>query len=158
MWNTFTTFVMKYWSPIWAFIQKVIPWLKKAEDEVDGITEKYSISRRKWLLIASSAALALYMIAMDPFSNTGLLINIPYGVALLMMIKIFLLIVVILSLFHFLMDIDLDRSHGDDKDLAEIAGRISTGAGYVLIARSIRFLAGSMIVLGVLIYCANPGQ
>ncbi len=112
------------------------------------------MKRKTIILLMSLLALVVYMLMTDPFIDDPLSSNIPYGIGLVLISKVFLLSVVLITLLSYLVDAIVDKSFGvDEKLLVQKANDTPTGAGYILMARSIIILAGSIIILGVLIYC-----
>ena len=112
--------------------------------------------KKSLLTLLSLVVLGIYMIVTDPFTNESFLDNIPYGIAAIFIIKSFLLSIAFIQLMSYIVDLITDRSYGlDEKALVKTAKETANGAGAILVARSIIFLAGAIIILGVLIYSRN---
>lgn len=115
---------------------------------------------RKFIVFTLSfLLLVVYMILMDPYSNSTLLADIPYGIALLFLVKVFLLIIVLTTMLHILLDYVLDKTYGgyNEPDIVKKAMESPEGAGSIMTSRSLRYIADALIVLGVLIY-STTGQ
>lgn len=111
------------------------------------------MKRHVIMFLVSLFLLVAYMVVTDPYTDNSLLSDIPYGIALVLLIKVFFLSITFISMMSYLMDVLVDKSYGiDEKVMVEKANDSPSGAGYVLIARSIIFLSGSIIILGVLLY------
>lgn len=113
---------------------------------------------KKILLFCSSMfAFCIYMLITDPFMvDSPLQDSVPYGKSLILMAKLFLLVIVLLSLMHIITDSQLDSTYGvDEKQLVKTSSSDSSSSAYVLISRSIRYLANAVIILGVLIYLSG---
>lgn len=111
--------------------------------------------RKLIMLLLSVVLLSVYMIIVDPFSNAGILEDIPYGIALLFLVKVFLLSVALITLLNSLTDLQVDDSHGNDERLyARMASKEPTGASVLMVSRGLIYVANALIILGVLIYSA----
>lgn len=111
------------------------------------------MKKRILLLLISSITLVLYMLLTDPYTDNSLLDNIPYGIQLVFLIKVLILSFVLILMMSFIVDTLMDKSYGvDEKDFVHKAVETATGAGMILISRAIIFLAGAIIILGVLLY------
>lgn len=112
--------------------------------------------KKSLLTLLSLLVLVAYIIVTDPFTNESILDNLPYGIAAVFLLKSFLLSISFILLMSYIVDLITDRSYGvDEKELVRTAKETSNGAGFILIARSIIFLAGAIIILGVLLYSRN---
>lgn len=112
--------------------------------------------RKIVLLISIAIVFGFYMIVMDPFSNSKMLEDIPFGYALLFSLKVFLLAAFLIVLNNIIMDVLMDDEYRlDDKELAKLAAMNSRSAANLMIAKSIRYMSSAIIVLGVLIYCSK---
>lgn len=111
------------------------------------------MKRHVVMFLISLFLLVAYMVITDPYTDNSLLSDIPYGIALVLLIKVFFLSLTFITMMSYLMDVLVDKSYGiDEKVLVEKANDTPSGAGYVLIARSLIFLSGAIIILGVLLY------
>lgn len=113
--------------------------------------------RQTIIFAVSFLLLVTYMILMDPFTDSTVLENIPYGIALLFLVKVFLLIIVLTTMLHILLDYVLDKTYGGvgESELVEIALKDPQAAASVLNSRSLRYIADAIIVLGVLVYSSG---
>ena len=91
----------------------------------------------------------IYFLSVDPDSTV--LQNIPFGVDIILAIRIFILAIIGIVLIEFIPDFFVDDIYGKEEDARKIANRTSTGAGMVLIAKSIRLFGYSIIVAGSII-------
>lgn len=111
------------------------------------------MKRKSILMLVSTIALVLYMLLTDPYSDNSLLDNIPYGIQLVFLVKVLILSLVLITMMSYLVDHLTDKSYGvDEKILVTKALETPAGAGYILVSRAIIFLAGAMIIMGVLLY------
>lgn len=112
--------------------------------------------RKLVLSIISIAALVAYMILMDPYSNNTILDDIPYGIALMFLVKTFLIISVLITVNHLLLDYQLDSTYQvDEKELVRIASKDASAAASLMISRSLRYIANAIIIFGVLYFTAD---
>lgn len=111
------------------------------------------MKRKIILMLVSTFILVLYMLLTDPYSDNSLLDNIPYGIQLVFLVKVLILSLVLITMMSYLVDHLTDKSYGvDEKILVNKALETPSGAGYILVSRAIIFLAGAMIIMGVLLY------
>lgn len=111
------------------------------------------MKRKIILMLVSTLALVIYMLLTDPYSDNSLLDNIPYGIQLVFLVKVLILSLSLITMMSYLVDTLTDKSYGvDEKVLVDKALDTPAGAGYILVSRSIIFLAGAIIILGVLLY------
>lgn len=111
------------------------------------------MKRKIILMLVSTFALVVYMLLTDPYSDNSLLDNIPYGIQLIFLVKVLILSIALITMMSYLVDTLTDKSYGvDEKVLVDKALDTPSGAGNILISRSIIFLAGAIIIYGVLQY------
>ena len=111
------------------------------------------MKRKNILMVLSTLMLVVYMLLTDPYSDNSLLDNIPYGIQLVFLIKVLILSLTLITMMSYLVDLLTDTSYGvDEKILVDKAMDTPSGAGYIMISRAIIFLAGAIIILGVLLY------
>ena len=111
------------------------------------------MNRKTLLLVMSVILLSIYTMLTDPYTSNTLLDNVPYGIELLFLVKVFILSITLITMMNYLVDVIVDRAYGvDEKDLVKQAMNTPEGAGHILISRAIIFLSGGVIILGVLIY------
>ena len=111
------------------------------------------MKRNFLLMLISIFTLVIYMLLTDPYSDNSLLDNIPYGIQLVFLIKVLILSLMLITMMSYLVDLLTDTSYGvDEKILVDKAMDTPSGAGYIMISRAIIFLAGAIIILGVLLY------
>lgn len=111
------------------------------------------MKRNFLLMLISTFVLIVYMLLTDPYSDNSLLDNIPYGIQLVFLVKVLILSVALITMMSYLVDTLTDKSYGiDEKVLVDKALETPVGAGNILISRAIIFLAGAIIIYGVLQY------
>ena len=111
------------------------------------------MKRKILLMLVSTFALVVYMLLTDPYSDNSLLDNIPYGIQLIFLVKVLILSLALITMMSYLVDTLTDKSYGvDEKILVGKALNTADGAGAILVSRAIIFLAGAIIILGVLLY------
>lgn len=111
--------------------------------------------RKVLMFILSIVLLAIYMLATDPYTNNSLLSDIPYGIQLVFLAKTFLLLFVMMTIMNLFTDHTLDKTYGfDELEVSKKAMETPEGAGYLMISRSIRYLAIAIIIVGVLYFTA----
>lgn len=117
------------------------------------LNRSYIMKRKNILMVLSTLMLVVYMLLTDPYSDNSLLDNIPYGIQLVFLIKVLILSLMLITMMSYLVDLLTDTSYGvDEKILVDKAMDTPSGAGYIMISRAIIFLAGAIIILGVLLY------
>lgn len=117
------------------------------------LNRSYIMKRKNILMVLSTLILVVYMLLTDPYSDNSLLDNIPYGIQLVFLIKVLILSLMLITMMSYLVDLLTDTSYGvDEKILVDKAMDTPSGAGYIMISRAIIFLAGAIIILGVLLY------
>lgn len=114
------------------------------------------MKRKVLLMLISAFALIIYMLLTDPYSDNSILDNIPYGIQLVFLVKVLILSLSLITMMSYLVDTLTDKSYGiDEKVLVNKAIETPAGAGNILISRAIIFLAGAIIIYGVLQYSKN---
>lgn len=109
--------------------------------------------RKYLMLVLTSILLIAYMLITDPYADVSLMNDIPYGIALVFLLKAFLLIGVLISLLHITTDYQLDRSYGvDEKELVDVAKNDPVAASNIMLSRSIRYVASAIVILAVLLF------
>ena len=117
------------------------------------LNRSYIMKRKNILMVLSTLILVVYMLLTDPYSDNSLLDNIPYGIQLVFLVKVLILSLALITMMSYLVDTLTDKSYGvDEKVLVDKAMDTPSGAGYIMISRAIIFLAGAIIILGVLLY------
>jgi len=90
-----------------------------------------------------------YYIGTDPDSK--IFANLSYGASLVMTLQIFIIASVAFWLVEVVPDLFVDNIYGVEHKLVEIAKETAQGASNVLIAKSIRILAYSIITAASII-------
>ena len=109
--------------------------------------------RRILTFALSLIMLTAYLILVDPYTNNTLLSDIPYGIQLVFLVKTFLLLFVLNMLMNLFTDQTLDRTYGfDESDIAKQAMKSPEGAGYLMLSRSLRYVALALLIIAVLYF------
>lgn len=93
-----------------------------------------------------------YFLVTDP--DTKVLEELPFGVQAVLIISIFVIAALAISFIETFTDIYTDAIAKDENVIASKARETSEGAGYVLIAKSIRILSYA-IIMASLIFSVN---
>ena len=121
--------------------------------------------RKSLMFILSVIMFVAYILIVDPYTDVNLLANIPYGVELVFLVKTFLMIFVLVTMMNLFTDQALDSTYGyDESVISKKAMESAEGAGYLMISRSLRYIAIAILIFGILyftkdstaIYVNNP--
>jgi len=116
---------------------------QKCEPINEYKTKKMFKIKRIVSLIFIILAFIGYYIGTDP--DTKVMQNLPFGISLILTFNIFIIGVVGIAIVEFIPDFIVDKIYGKEENLTDIAKHTANGAGYALIAKSIRILAYSII-------------
>lgn len=109
--------------------------------------------RRTMLLALSLFILVSYLILIDPYTNNTLLSDIPYGIQLVFIVKTFALLFVLNTMMNLFTDQTLDKTYGyDESEIAKEAMKTPEGAGYLMLSRSLRYVAIALLIIAVLYF------
>jgi hypothetical protein len=110
--------------------------------------------KRRLIALLVITSFVVYYLVTDP--DTKLFQNLPFGSGLILTLNIFILTAVAVWVVEVLPDYFLDIVYGRESKLVEIAKQTPQGAGYALIAKSLRIL-GYCIIIAAAIVSMNIG-
>ena len=105
--------------------------------------------KRRLSLASLLILFILYYLGTDP--DTKIFQNLPFGSSLILTINIFIIAITGIIVIEFIPDYFIDVIYGKEKDLRIEASKTSQGAGYALIAKSIRLLGYGIILAASII-------
>jgi len=109
--------------------------------------------KRFMISLVITIAFVLYYIVIDP--NTAVLKDIPGGVLLVLTLQIVVVSALGIWLVEVVPDFFLDYIYGKERDIANKAKESHVGAGYALIAKSLRILGYCTIVAAAIVTLNN---
>lgn len=109
-------------------------------------------SKRIVILFLSLVMFVGYFLITDP--DAKIIQELPFGSQLVMLVALFVVAALAIAFIETYTDIYTDEIAKDEGEIAKQARNTAEGAGYVLIAKSVRILAYA-IVMAALIASAN---
>ncbi len=107
-----------------------------------------TISRRVVLSILAIVMFIGYFLITDP--DMEILKELPFGTQLVLLMSIFFIGAMVIAFIETYTDIYTDDIAKDEKRIASVALESPEGAGYILIAKSVRILAYAIIMAAVI--------
>ena len=107
-----------------------------------------TISRRVVLSILAILMFIGYFLITDP--DMEILKELPFGTQLVLLMSIFFIGAMVIAFIETYTDIYTDDIAKDEKRIASVALESPEGAGYILIAKSVRILAYAIIMAAVI--------
>lgn len=107
-----------------------------------------TISRRVVLSILAIVMFIGYFLITDP--DMEILKELPFGTQLVLLMSIFFIGAMVIAFIETYTDIYTDDIAKDEKRIASVALESPEGAGYTLIAKSVRILAYAIIMAAVI--------
>lgn len=107
-----------------------------------------TISRRIVLSILAIVMFIGYFLITDP--DMEILKELPFGTQLVLLMSIFFIGAMVIAFIETYTDIYTDDIAKDEKRIASVALESPEGAGYILIAKSVRILAYAIIMAAVI--------
>lgn len=107
-----------------------------------------TIGRRVVLSILAIVMFIGYFLITDP--DMEILKELPFGTQLVLLMSIFFIGAMVIAFIETYTDIYTDDIAKDEKRIASVALESPEGAGYILIAKSVRILAYAIIMAAVI--------
>ena len=107
-----------------------------------------TISKRVVLSILAIVMFIGYFLITDP--DMEILKELPFGTQLVLLMSIFFIGAMVIAFIETYTDIYTDDIAKDEKRIASVALESPEGAGYILIAKSVRILAYAIIMAAVI--------
>ena len=122
--------------------------LKNLLDETEHLDKKIINNRAKIKRTLSLFVMIIvfvgYYLSTDPDSK--FMQNLPFGVPLILTLNIFVIAIIGIVVIEFVPDYFVDKIYGKEELLREKAETTPSGAGYAMIAKSIRILSYGIIL------------
>lgn len=111
-----------------------------------------TISRKFVLSILAIVMFVGYFLLTDP--DMEIIKELPFGTQLLLLMSMFFIGAMVIAFIETYTDIYTDDIAKDEKRIANVALESPEGSGYILIAKSIRILAYS-IIMAAIVFSVN---
>ena len=111
-----------------------------------------TISRRIVLSLLAVVMFVGYFLITDP--DMEIIKELPFGTQLLLLMSMFFMGAMVIAFIETYTDIYTDDIAKDEKRIANVALESPEGAGYILIAKSIRILAYA-IIMAAIVFSVN---